>query len=137
MEKSKSKVTGVGGIFFKSGNPDKIKKWYADHLGFNTDEYGVMFKFRKDEDLHQPGYLQWSPFNNDTDYFKPSKKEFMINYRVENIDGLIAGLKEKGVELIGEVQSFEYGKFAHIMDPDGNKIELWEPIDNAFDSKES
>ncbi|MBT3252332.1 MAG: VOC family protein [Candidatus Marinimicrobia bacterium] len=136
MEKSKPKITGIGGIFFKSSNPEKIKNWYADHLGFNTDEYGVMFKFRKDENPQKTAYLQWSPFNNNTEYFKPSEKEFMINYRVENIDGLVENLIEKGVDLIGKVQSFEYGKFAHIMDPEGNKIELWEPIDDSFDSEE-
>ena len=136
MEKSKPKITGIGGIFFLSNNPEKIKNWYANYLGFNTDEYGVMFKFRKDDNPQQTGYLQWSPFNSDTEYFKPSGKEFMINYRVENIDGLVADLIEKGVDLIGKVQSFEYGKFAHIMDPEGNKIELWEPIDDAFNAED-
>ena len=126
------KVIGIGGIFFKSKDPEKIKEWYQKNLGLKTDKYGTMFEFRNADDPEQIGYLQWSPFSDKTEYFEPSKKEFMINYRVENLENLLEELAKEGVEIIGEMETYEYGKFAHIMDPEGNKIELWEPIDAAF-----
>ena len=126
------RVTGIGGIFFKCKDPEKMKDWYGKHLGFKTDEYGTMFDFRSTDDPERKGYLQWSPFPENTEYFEPSKKEFMINYRVENIEKLIEELSNEGVQVVGKIESFEYGKFAHIIDPEGNKIELWEPIDEVF-----
>ena len=128
----RKKVTGIGGIFFKSDNPEKIKEWYSRHLGLVTNEYGSVFEFRKTDEPEKKGYLNWSPFNNDTTYIEPSKKDFMINYRVEDLEELLYGLKESGVQILGEMETYEYGKFAHIMDPEGNKIELWEPIDSVF-----
>jgi predicted enzyme related to lactoylglutathione lyase len=129
---STKKATGIGGIFFKCKNPDEMKEWYGKHLGLNTDEYGAMFEFRKTENPEQKGYLQWSPFPENTEYFKPSKKDFMINYRVENLEKLLEELSKEGVEIVGKMETFEYGKFAHIIDPEGNKIELWEPVDEVF-----
>lgn len=126
------KVTGIGGIFFKCDEPEKIKSWYNKNLGLNTNEYGCLFEFRNREKPEEVNYLQWSPFKKDTNYFKPSEKEFMINFRVENIEVLVKELKENGVTICDEIESFEYGKFVHIMDPEGNKIELWEPIDKAL-----
>jgi len=126
------KVTGIGGIFFKCQDPEKIKQWYADNLGLVTNEYGSVIEFRKTDKPEEKGYLVWSPFKQDTTYFKPSVKEFMINYRVENLEALLENLKQSGVESVGELEEFEYGKFAHIIDPEGNKIELWEPVDNVF-----
>ena len=126
------KVIGIGGIFFKSKDPAKIKEWYQKNLGLKTDEYGTMFEFRDVDDPEHKGYLQWSPFSDKTEYFEPSQKEFMINYRVENLESLLKELSKEGVEIIGEMETYEYGKFAHIMDPEGNKIELWEPIDAVF-----
>lgn len=130
------KVTGIGGIFFKCEDPDKIKDWYNKHLGLNTNEYGCMFEFRKADNPEQKGYIQWSPFKKDTDYFKPSKKDFMVNYRVENLEALVKELKAEGVQVIDEIASFEYGKFVHILDPEGNAVELWEPVDSGFDEDE-
>ncbi len=127
------KVTGIGGIFFKTKDPKATKEWYARHLGFDTDEYGAAFTFKKDEDPLKNGYLQWSPFKADTDYFAPSTKEFMINYRVENLIELVKMLKEEGVTICDEIETYDYGKFVHILDNDGNKIELWEPVDEVFD----
>lgn len=127
------KVTGVGGVFFKCQDPDKVKAWYSENLGFKTDQYGGLFQFRKFSEPDKPGYLQWSPFKDDTTYFKPSEKEFMINYRVSNLEGLLEDFKKNGVEVCDEIETFEYGKFLHIMDPEGNKIELWEPIDEVFE----
>lgn len=129
------KVTGIGGIFFKCKEPEKTREWYARHLGLNTNEYGSLFEFRDADDPEKRSFLQWSTMSEDTKYFEPSKSEFMINYRVANIEALIKELKESGVEMVGEIETFEYGKFAHIMDPEGHKIELWEPVDEDF-SKE-
>ena len=129
----KPKVTGIGGIFFKCQDPDKTREWYAQHLGFKTDEYGSTFTWRKNENPEKTGYTQWSTFSADTKYMQPSEQPFMVNYRVNDLLGLLENLKAEGVQIIGEVQEFDYGKFAHIMDPEGNKIELWEPVDEVFD----
>jgi predicted enzyme related to lactoylglutathione lyase len=126
------KVTGIGGIFFKSENPEKIKEWYKKNLGLVTDEYGSPFEFRNADKPDEINYLQWSPFKQNTEYFKPSKKEFMINYRVHDLRALVKELKAEGVTICDEIEEFEYGMFIHIMDPDGNKIELWEPVDKIF-----
>ena len=127
------KVTGIGGIFFKCKDPDKVKDWYKTHLGMNTDKYGTSFEWRHSDNPDQKGYLQWSPFPDSTEYFKPSEKDFMINYRVENIEQLVDELKISGVTIIDEIETYEYGKFVHILDIEGNKIELWEPNDNEYD----
>ncbi|MFZ1751774.1 MAG: VOC family protein [Saprospiraceae bacterium] len=128
------RVTGIGGIFFKTQDPTATKAWYAKHLGLETDQWGASFKFKKMEDPTKTGYLQWSPFKDDTDYFEPSQKEFMINYRVDDLVALVDVLKAEGVTICDEISSYDYGKFVHILDADGNKIELWEPIDEVFDS---
>lgn len=127
-----NKVTGVGGIFFKSNDPKKSREWYTKHLGLKTDDYGSLFEFRTLEDPAKKAHLQWSPFEENTKYFEPSKKEFMINFRVNNLLGLKKDLEEQGVTICDEIQEFEYGKFLHIMDLEGNKIELWEPPENPF-----
>jgi predicted enzyme related to lactoylglutathione lyase len=126
----KKKVTGVGGIFFKCKDPKKINDWYKSNLGLVTDEYGSTFEFRQAENPNKKAYLQWSPFREDTKYFDPSAKEFMINFTVANIEELVLELKEKGVTVVDSIESSEFGKFVHIMDIEGNKIELWEPADN-------
>ena len=122
------KVTGIGGIFFKSKDPNKLKTWYKTHLGLNTDEYGTLFEWRY-SDSDKIGQTQWSPFAEDTKYFEPAKREFMINYRVENLEWLVGQLRNEGVTIVDEIESFDYGKFIHILDLEGNKIELWEPKD--------
>ena len=123
------KVTGIGGIFFKCKNPKKMNQWYKKHLGLNTDEYGTSFEWRLAKDGTKKGFTQWSPFDESTDYFKPSQKEFMINYRVENLEALVEELKNNGVTITDSIESYDYGKFVHILDVEGNKIELWEPND--------
>jgi len=131
MEKE-PKVTGIGGIFFKTSDPNATKDWYRQNLGLVTDQYGSSFEFRNTNNPEEINYLQWSPFTNDTTYFQPSPKEFMINYRVQNLEGLLIKLKAAGVTICDEIEEFEYGKFVHIMDLDGNKLELWEPVDHVF-----
>ncbi len=126
------RVTGIGGVFFKSKDPEAQRDWYRDHLGLVTNEYGSVFEFRATDNPDEKGYLQWSPFGENTTYFEPSEREFMINYRVENLERLIELLKEEGVEIVDTMETYEYGKFVHIMDPEGNKIELWEPVDTEF-----
>jgi predicted enzyme related to lactoylglutathione lyase len=128
------KVTGIGGIFFFSDNPKETKEWYSKNLGFVTDDYGSAFKFRNIDRPDEVSQLQWSPFKKGSEYFEPSKKEFMINYQVQNIEGLVLKLKENGVTVLDSIASYDYGKFVHIMDPEGNKIELWEPV-NAIQPK--
>lgn len=130
----KKRVTGIGGIFFKTRNPDQIKEWYNKHLGFDTDKYGTCFEWRQADDGKKKGFSQWSPFDEGTKYFEPSHKEFMINYRVEDLEWLVGKLKKEGVTVLDEIESYDYGKFIHIIDPEGNKIELWEPVDEVFDS---
>jgi len=127
------RATSIGGIFFKCSDPDKMKKWYSKHLGLSTDKYGTSFEWRQADDPSKKGFLQWSPFKNDTTYFDPSVKDYMINYRVEDLENLVEELKNEGVTILDEIEVFEYGKFVHVMDVEGNKIELWEPNDNEYD----
>lgn len=128
------KVTGIGGIFFGSTNPEESRKWYGENLGLAIDDYGSPFEFRNANDPEEINYLRWAPLNKKAAEFKPSKKSFMINYRVQNIEGLIQKLKNNNVTFTDSLMSYEYGKFIHIMDNDGNKIELWEPIDSVLTS---
>lgn len=123
------RVTGIGGIFFKCADPAATREWYAKHLGFSTEKYGTIFEWYDADKPEQKGQTVWNPFPANTTYFAPSEKEFMLNLRVENLEWLLGELKKEGIEPVGELQVYEYGKFAHIMDPDGNKLELWEPID--------
>ncbi|MWB95414.1 VOC family protein [Flavobacterium sp. GA093] len=121
------KVTGIGGIFFFSDNPKETREWYSANLGLETNDYGSSFESRNLNNPEKIDTLQWSPFQKGDAYFSPSKKEFMINYQVQNIEGLVAKLKENGVTVLDSIASYDYGKFVHILDPEGNKIELWEP----------
>ena len=124
------RVTGIGGVFFKCTDPKKTKEWYAKHLGFGMEQYGTQFEWGKLDAPDEKGSTVWSPFKQDTKYMEPSQKEFMINYRVENLEWLVEELKKEGVTVCDTIDSSEYGKFVHIMDNDGNKIELWEaPIE--------
>jgi len=123
-------VSGLGGFFFKTKDPDAIKVWYKKHLGVNTDQYGWTFWWKDKEG--NDGSTQWSPFEEDTTYFAPSEKPFMMNLRVKNLEKLLENLKIEGVTIVGEVEEYSYGKFGWVIDPEGNKIELWEPNDRAF-----
>jgi predicted enzyme related to lactoylglutathione lyase len=127
------RVTGIGGIFFKCKDPGKMREWYKTHLGLATNQYGCVFEWRHATDSSQKGFTQWSPFKETTKYFEPSTKDFMINYRVENLTALVGQLKAEGVTVIDTVESFDYGKFVHILDAENNKIELWEPNDVVYE----
>jgi len=123
------RVTGLGGVFFKSSDPEKLKEWYSRHLGIKSDKYGGIFRWRDFQKPDQEASTAWGPFRKDTDYFLPSRKDYMFNYRVENLEKLLEILKEEGIEIVGGIEEYEYGKFGWILDPEGNKIELWEPKD--------
>jgi predicted enzyme related to lactoylglutathione lyase len=122
------RVTGIGGIFFKSRDPKTLKSWYREHLGIEPDADGyVSFRWRENENPERKGYTVWEPFPQDTKYFDPSPAPFMVNYRVDDLRGLLARLREAGVEVSDKVEELEYGKFGWITDPEGNRLELWEP----------
>lgn len=129
---STPRVTGIGGIFFISDDPKASKEWYAQNLGLKVNEWGSSFESRNVNRPEEINYLQWSPFEKGSEYLVPSNKEFMINYRVHDLDGLLVKLKANGVIILDEVATYDYGKFVHIMDNEGNKIELWEPINSVF-----
>ncbi|MEW5677480.1 VOC family protein [Flavobacterium enshiense] len=124
------RVTGLGGFFFKCDDPNATKEWYKNHLGIPTDQYGWSFWWKDKEG--NDCMTQWTPFDAGTKYFEPSQKQFMMNFRVENLEELLKVLKEEGVTIVGEMETYEYGKFGWILDPEGNKIELWEPIDEPL-----
>jgi predicted enzyme related to lactoylglutathione lyase len=123
------KVTGIGGIFFKCNDPEKMRNWYKTHLGFDTNDYGATFEWKETTDSAKHGSTQWSPFPETTKYFEPSAKDFMINYRVADLEALVEELKKEGVTIVDQIETYDYGKFVHIMDMEGNKIQLWEPYD--------
>ena len=126
------RVTGIGGIFFKAQEPQMLREWYETHLGIpNMSKYGGIFEWATDKE-GEKGHTVWGPFANSSKYFEPSKKEYMFNYRVENLEKLLNVLEEEGVEIVGEIEEYEYGKFGWVLDPEGNKIELWEPNDKVF-----
>jgi len=121
------RVIGLGGIFFKSSNPAELRDWYKKHLGLNTQEWGTTFNWKAPDEETGEACSVWNPFKNETNYFEPSQKQFMINYVVHDLDALLEQLKIEGVKIIGDKQESEYGKFGWILDPEENKIELWEP----------
>jgi predicted enzyme related to lactoylglutathione lyase len=123
-----AKVTGIGGVFFKSRtNRDALAAWYRDRLGLRLEEWGgVIFKW-PDDKAGDRGVTVWHTAEPDSKWFSPSESSFMINYRVDDLLALVADLKKAGVEIVKGPDSDDTGKFAWIMDPDGNKVELWEP----------
>jgi len=123
------KVTGLGGVFFKCDDPQVMNDWYAKNLGLATTAYGTTFEWLQADDPSKKGSTSWCTFPQNTEYFNPSTKPFMINYRVENLVALLEELKKDGVSVIDEIAEYDYGKFVHILDPEGNVIELWEPKD--------
>ncbi len=125
------KIVGIGGIFFKSKDPKALNKWYAEKLSIPATDYGANFEWLQAEDPSKKGMTVWSPFADNTKYFEPSEKEFMLNYQVEGIEGFIEKLRSAGVTILDDIADSEYGKFVHILDLEGNKIELWEQAAEA------
>jgi predicted enzyme related to lactoylglutathione lyase len=126
------KVTGIGGIFFYADNLKETKEWYIKNLGIEINEWGSSsFESRNISKPDEVKSLQWKPFKKGDEYFSPSKKDFMINYQVQNIEGLVKKLKENGVTILDTIATYDFGKFIHIMDAEGNKIELWEPVNST------
>lgn len=119
-------MLGVGGIFFKARDPAKLKAWYRDNLGFPTGEHGEIAFAAKDDPT---GQLVWSPFPADTKYFEPSQAPFMLNLRVKDLHAMLAQLRAAGATVDEKVQEESYGKFGWVLDPEGNRIELWEAVD--------
>ncbi|PST82718.1 glyoxalase [Pedobacter yulinensis] len=129
------KVTGLGGVFFKCSDPKAMNDWYARNLGIPVGPYGATFEWRDAANPGQTGSTAWATFPQDTAYFDPSSKPFMINYRVDDLTALVEELKKDQVAIVDEITSYEYGKFIHVLDPEGNIIELWEPAgENAEDA---
>jgi predicted enzyme related to lactoylglutathione lyase len=128
------RVTGLGGVFFKSTDSKTLGAWYKDNLGLEVTEWGCSFQWidPSNPNTKDPATTAWSTFGSTSKYFEPSQKDFMFNYRVKNLDELLASLKSAGVECVGDPQEFSYGKFGWVLDPEGNKLELWEPIDGGF-----
>jgi predicted enzyme related to lactoylglutathione lyase len=124
------RVTGIGGVFFRSKDPSSLKAWYAKHLGVPVDDQGfATFLSCEGGESHRPARTAWAAFEEDTDYFGRRTQQWMLNYRVENLDALLEALRNEGVEIVPQREDYDFGRFAWIVDPEGNRIELWEPID--------
>lgn len=121
-----ARVIGLGGVFFKSRDPDALKKWYIEHLGApETEDPGISFPI---VDHPDDGYTVFAPFKSETDYFQPSTRDFMINLVVDDLEGVLKRVADGGGTLIGEPKDYDFGKFGWILDPEGNKVELWQPM---------
>lgn len=127
------KVTGIGGVFFKCKNPTQMRTWYHENLGLATNAYGAVFEWHQGADSTQKGFTQWSPFKETTTYFGKAEQQVMINYRVENLALLVKDLQKKQVKIVDTLSTYSYGKFIHIEDLEGNRIELWEPNDKEYE----
>jgi len=131
------KVQGFGGVFFKAKDSKVLRDWYDKHLGTDFSSGSAYFKWRNRDNQEQIGSTSFGIFKETTDYYAPSTKPFMFNFRVNNLEALLTKLKSDGVQQVGEIDPYDYGKFAWIMDPEGNKIELWEPVDDVLEAYES
>lgn len=128
------RITAIGGIFFRSEQPEQTKEWYANHLGMNTDAYGSCFGWFQMGQPGSKGFTQWSVIRHDETELIPEGQQFMINYRVEALEPLVEQLRAEGVVVLDEIANYDYGKFVHILDGDGKKVELWEPNDAVFET---
>ncbi len=126
-----ARVTGIGGIFFKADDPAAVRAWYHEHLGLETDEHGWSFLWRSTERPEHVGRTVWGPFAAGSEYFDPSEAPFMVNFRVDDLDGVLQRLREAGAQVMETVEDYEYGRFGWFVDPAGVKIELWEPRGEA------
>ena len=127
------KVTGIGGIFIKCNNPEEMNNWYRDVLGMTTNPYGVLFSFN--DSVSPKGFLQLGTFPSNSDYFGNESQQSMLNFRVDNMTEMLEILKTHSVQIVKDLEEYDYGKFVHILDLEGNRIELWEPMDGAFEKE--
>lgn len=126
-----AQVIGLGGVFLKFQQPEAMRNWYKDVLGMETNPYGVLFEFNGDTHP-QKGYCQLGTFESSSDYFGDPKQQVMLNFRVDDLETFKTELEAAGVKIVDSIESYSYGKFLHIEDPEGNRIELWEPVDHEF-----
>lgn len=139
MNENRGHIVGIGGIFFKAEHPEKLQNWYAANFGFTTqvpyssDDTAINFRWKTVED--HPHNTVWAPFPQESDYFKPSTKNWMINYIVRDLQGLLQKLESQGISPIEGIKEFDFGKFTWLLDPEGNKIELWEPDERFFSDR--
>jgi predicted enzyme related to lactoylglutathione lyase len=126
---SMKKVTGIGGIFFKCKDPNKMKEWYKTHLGIDAGQYGASFEWYEDTEGKKKGLTQWNLNSETAKLYEPSTKNFMINYRVDDLEALVEELRKENVTIVDKIETYDYGKFVHILDAEGNKIQLWDPKD--------
>lgn len=126
-----AEVIGIGGIFLKFNDPAAMREWYNSVLGMQTNDYGVLFEFNGDSSLNK-GQLQLGTFPADSNYFGKDSQQTMINFRVDDLVEFAAILEGKKVKIVDTLETFSYGKFLHIEDPEGNRIELWEPVNEGF-----
>lgn len=122
------KVTGIGGIFFKCKDPKAMNEWYKTHLGIDVNQYGASFEWKNEDGTPKKGLTQWTPFSDTTQYFEPSAKDYMINYTVDDLEALVQELKKENVTILDQIETYDYGKFVHILDLEGNKVQLWQPM---------
>ena len=127
-------VIGMGGFFMKFKKPNEMRTWYQDVLGMKTNDYGVLFEFGGPQT--SKGYLQLGTFEEKTDYFGAEEQKYMLNFRVDDLELFKSQLEKMSVTIVNELASYSYGKFLHIEDPEGNRIELWEPVDQDFEENE-
>jgi predicted enzyme related to lactoylglutathione lyase len=126
-ENERGRILGIGGVFFKSADHERLRSWYGDQLGLGHGNDGAVLKWRSHQDPEVEHVTAWSIFPKASDYFNPSSAPFMINYIVDDLDALLAKLSKNGVQIDPKREDYDYGRFAWIFDADGNKIELWEP----------
>ncbi|HEX9941781.1 MAG TPA: VOC family protein [Thermoanaerobaculia bacterium] len=123
-----TRVTGIGGVFFKAKDPIALREWYRQHLGINVEEWGgTAFRWASADNPNGTGTTVWSVFEESSTYFGPSGAPFMINYRVGDLHSVLAALRAEGCAVDDKVDESEFGKFGWVMDPEGNRVELWQP----------
>ncbi len=127
------RVTGIGGVFFRSADPQATRDWYGEHLGLGIEDHGSNFRWRSSTEPDRKGFTLWSPFDDATDYFGAPDQQAMINYRVNDLDAMLRRLRDAGVEIVGEMEVQTFGRFQHIIDGDGRRVELWEPVDTEYE----
>jgi len=127
-----ARVVGIGGVFIKAKDPEALREWYRQHLGLNIEDWGGMaFRWNREDGPGQNGTTIWSVFDESSDYFAPSAARFMVNYIVQDLRSVLAALRSEGCTVDEKTEDSQFGKFGWVMDPEGNRIELWQPPGQA------